>query len=158
VEGPEIDAYKQRSWNKRHAFQLEVEIRDLPEIFEMEYQSDLWRELGERCLSCGSCSMVCPTCYCYDVADRVELGTRAGSRLRRWDACLFASHALVAGGENFRGPVPAGLSSAFITSNAASSRVRPAQLRRLRAVHRRLPGQYRRRAGSMSAEGEDVAG
>ena len=69
----------------------------------MEYQSEIWRELGEKCLSCGSCSMVCPTCYCYDVADDVELGSRAGSRQRSWDSCLFTSHALVGSGENFRG-------------------------------------------------------
>ena len=61
-------------------------------------------ELGEKCLSCGSCSMVCPTCYCYDVADDVELGSRAGKRTRSWDSCLFDNHALVASGENFRGP------------------------------------------------------
>jgi sulfhydrogenase subunit beta (sulfur reductase) len=48
--------------------------------------------------------MVCPTCYCYDVADDVELGSRAGQRTRTWDSCLFKSHALVGSGENFRGP------------------------------------------------------
>ena len=104
VDSADIDEYKRRSWNKRRAFQLDVEIRDLPEIFEMEYQSEIWQELGEKCLSCGSCSMVCPTCYCYDVADDVELGSRAGKRTRSWDSCLFANHALVASGENFRGP------------------------------------------------------
>jgi len=102
VEEADIDEYKRRSTDKRRAFQLHVEIRDLPEIFEMEYQSHIWDELGKRCLSCGSCSMVCPTCYCYDVADDVELGTRAGHRVRFWDSCLFTSHALVASGENFR--------------------------------------------------------
>ena len=104
VDAADIEDYKRRSANKRRAFQLEVEIRDLPEIFEMEYQSELWRELGEKCLSCGSCSMVCPTCYCYDVVDDVEPGSSAGKRMRYWDSCLFASHALVASGENFRGP------------------------------------------------------
>lgn len=102
VSQEDIDEYKRRSCSKRQAFRLDVEIRDLPEIFELEYQSGIWGELGEKCLSCGSSSMVCPTCYCYDVADEVELGSTAGSRLRRWDSCLFASHALVAGGENFR--------------------------------------------------------
>ena len=102
VSEADIDEYKRRSSSKRLAFRLEVEIRDLPEIFEMEYGSELWQELGERCLSCGSCSMVCPTCYCYDVVDEVELGSRAGSRSRTWDSCLFFTHALVAGGENFR--------------------------------------------------------
>jgi sulfhydrogenase subunit beta (sulfur reductase) len=37
------------------------------------------------------------------VNDDVELGSRAGKRTRSWDSCLFASHALVASGENFRG-------------------------------------------------------
>ena len=46
--------------------------------------------------------MVCPTCYCYDVADDVDLGSRGDTRTRVWDSCLFAAHALVAGGENFR--------------------------------------------------------
>jgi len=102
VSHEDVEEYKRRSEAKRRSFRLDVEIRDLPEIFEMEYQAHLWEELGERCLSCGSCSMVCPTCYCYDVVDEVELGSRDGSRQRRWDSCLFSSHALVAGGENFR--------------------------------------------------------
>jgi sulfhydrogenase subunit beta (sulfur reductase) len=45
---------------------------------------------------------VCPTCYCFDVKDEVELGNPTGSRIRSWDSCLFKTHALVAGGENFR--------------------------------------------------------
>lgn len=102
VTEEDVDEYKRRSCRKRQAFRLDVEIRDLPEIFEMEYQSEVWDELGEKCLSCGSCSMVCPTCYCYDVADEVELGSPAGARTRSWDSCLYATHALVAGGENFR--------------------------------------------------------
>lgn len=102
VSAEDVDEYKRRSGNKRRAFQLDIEIRDLPEIFEMEYRSGIWDDLGERCLSCGSCSMVCPTCYCYDVNDEAELGSRAGGRSRSWDSCLFATHALVAGGENFR--------------------------------------------------------
>lgn len=102
VTQQDLDEYKRRSAAKRQAFQLHVEIRDLPEIFEMEYESSLWKKVGDRCLCCGSCSMVCPTCYCYDVADEVELGTHSGSRSRSWDSCLFSTHALVAGGENFR--------------------------------------------------------
>jgi sulfhydrogenase subunit beta (sulfur reductase) len=102
VAPEDIEEYKRRSCRKRQAFRLHVEIRDLPEIFEMEYGSEMWEELGGRCLSCGSCSLVCPTCYCYDVADQAELGAANGSRARNWDSCLFVSHAEVAGGENFR--------------------------------------------------------
>lgn len=102
VAKEDIDEYKRRSSAKHRDFKIDVEIRDLPEIFEIEYQSEIWNELGDKCLSCGSCSMVCPTCYCYDVVDEVQLGSRNGSRIRRWDSCLFSTHALVAGGENFR--------------------------------------------------------
>ena len=102
VDRSDIVEYKKRSAAKHDSFQLEVEIRDLPEIFELEYQHEIWDELGSECLSCGSCSMVCPTCYCYDVADSVMLGSKNGERTRIWDSCLFSSHAAVAGGETFR--------------------------------------------------------
>lgn len=98
----DIEEYKRRSAARRSTFRIDAEIRDLPEIFELEYESGLWEEFGARCLGCGACSMVCPTCYCYDVADQVALGSVEGTRTRTWDSCLFASHAAVAGGENFR--------------------------------------------------------
>ncbi|HYK91382.1 MAG TPA: 4Fe-4S dicluster domain-containing protein, partial [Acidobacteriota bacterium] len=94
--------YKRRSSLRRSAYRTRVELGDLPEIMEMEYHSEVWEEMGEKCLSCGSCSAVCPTCYCFDINDEVELGSRAGKRIRSWDSCLFRTHALVAGGENFR--------------------------------------------------------
>jgi len=98
----DFDEYKRRSGLRRAAYRTRLELGDLPEILEMEYHSEVWDEMGERCLSCGSCSMVCPTCYCFDINDEVELGSRAGTRIRSWDSCLFKTHALVAGGENFR--------------------------------------------------------
>jgi sulfhydrogenase subunit beta (sulfur reductase) len=94
--------YKRRSGLRRSAYKTRLELGELPEILEMEYHSKIWDEMGERCLSCGSCSAVCPTCYCFDINDDLELVGRAGSRIRSWDSCLFKTHALVAGGENFR--------------------------------------------------------
>jgi sulfhydrogenase subunit beta (sulfur reductase) len=94
--------YKRRTELRRRAYTTTVELSGLAEILEMEYRSTVWDELGERCLSCGACSHVCPTCYCFDVIDEVQLGSRAGERVRTWDSCLFRTHALVAGGENFR--------------------------------------------------------
>ena len=46
--------------------------------------------------------MVCPTCYCFDVADELALNLKKGERIRRWDACMLSDFAVVAGGENFR--------------------------------------------------------
>jgi sulfhydrogenase subunit beta (sulfur reductase) len=102
VDAADVAEYKRRSAEKRSEFELDVDLRDLPEIFELEYGHDIWEELGEKCLGCGACTMVCPTCYCYDVVDENALGCNAGTRCRHWDSCMFTTHALVAGGENFR--------------------------------------------------------
>ena len=98
----DIAEYKRRSGRHRADYKSRLELGELPQILEMEYDSKVWDEMAERCLSCGSCSAVCPTCYCFDVNDELELGGRNGSRVRSWDSCLFKTHALVAGGENFR--------------------------------------------------------
>ncbi len=78
------------------------ELENLPEIFSENQFHPIWDQEAERCLSCGSCIMVCPTCYCFDVIDELSLSMKIGDRLRRWDACMLRSFAEVAGGENFR--------------------------------------------------------
>jgi ferredoxin len=66
----------------------------------------LWQKLAEDCLSCGTCNVVCPTCYCFDVQDVWNLDQASGTRVRSWDGCLlpgFAEVSLGAGkAENFR--------------------------------------------------------
>ncbi|HID74244.1 MAG TPA: hypothetical protein EYP43_04245, partial [Thermoplasmata archaeon] len=57
----------------------------------------------EKCLKCGSCVLVCPTCYCFDVRDESDLSLTRGERYRTWDGCLLEDFAKVASGENFRG-------------------------------------------------------
>ena len=79
----------------------EVGSAELENLFQELATDPLWQEIGKRCLSCGACSAVCPTCYCYDVVDEALPGAPIG-RYREWDNCFFRSHALVAGGHNFR--------------------------------------------------------
>jgi sulfhydrogenase subunit beta (sulfur reductase) len=74
---------------------------DLEERFRTSARHPLWKEIARRCLSCGACSAVCPTCYCYDVVD-AAMPDGVVERRRAWDNCFFAGHALVAGGHNFR--------------------------------------------------------
>ncbi len=74
----------------------------LPQIFSHVYDSPVWEKVAERCLGCGTCNLVCSTCYCFDVWDEVELNIEQGKRERTWDSCMLNSFAQVAGGENFR--------------------------------------------------------
>ena len=75
---------------------------ELPELLWRGYRSPYWEEVARKCLSCGSCNLVCPTCYCFDVLDEVEINLKEGKRLRTWDGCMLVDFARVAGGENFR--------------------------------------------------------
>lgn len=70
-------------------------------LFRKSADLPVWQEQGRRCLSCGACSAVCPTCYCYDMIDRVAPDGDV-TRHRVWDNCFFPDHAEVAGGHDFR--------------------------------------------------------
>lgn len=89
---------------KRKIFKNEINLdsKKIPEIFEKSYNSKVWEEIGSRCISCGNCTSVCPTCYCFDVYDTINLDMKSGFRTRVWDSCQFETFAAVAGGENFR--------------------------------------------------------
>jgi sulfhydrogenase subunit beta (sulfur reductase) len=93
--------YLERSRRREAAFTLSMDTSDLPYILELKKDDPVWTELGKKCLCCGSCSMVCPTCACFNVADEIS-GAGCASRVRTWDACLYKDYALVAGGHNFR--------------------------------------------------------
>lgn len=87
---------------RKNKFTLHLDTSDLPYILELQRESEVWDELGKKCLCCGSCSMVCPTCSCFNVYDIQNLMTDSGQRIRQWDSCLFKDYAVVAGGHNFR--------------------------------------------------------
>lgn len=81
---------------------LEMEGSDLPSLMGISARSPMWEELGNKCLGCGSCNVVCPTCYCFDVRERVSMDGATGERYRVWDSCQLDEFARVATGENFR--------------------------------------------------------
>ena len=87
---------------RKEQFQVELDTSDLPYILDLEAGSEVWDEIGAQCLVCGSCSMVCPTCYCFNIYDKQHLDGESGERVREWDSCLFKNYTRVAGGETFR--------------------------------------------------------
>ena len=83
-------------------YRLDFDVTELPALLSLSYDSKVWEELGDRCLACGACNIVCPTCYCFDVRDEVEFSLHSGGRFRVWDSCQLDRFAVVAGGHNFR--------------------------------------------------------
>ncbi|MBZ0188587.1 MAG: 4Fe-4S dicluster domain-containing protein, partial [Candidatus Obscuribacterales bacterium] len=94
-------------WQERDAaFGSGFEEKNLPSLMDLEWDNKMFEDLAKRCLSCGNCTPVCPTCYCFDMFDVESLHAEQGQRVRQWDSCQFVEFAKVAGDYNFRpGPV-----------------------------------------------------
>jgi formate hydrogenlyase subunit 6/NADH:ubiquinone oxidoreductase subunit I len=100
-EGQRLNAVISEKWPK-FPYPLDFDLSDLPSLLSMSLKSPLWAALGERCLSCAACTNVCPTCFCFDVKDEIEMDLKRGQRVRVWDSCQLDEFATVAGGHNFR--------------------------------------------------------
>ena len=85
---------------QKHKLNVRPDV--LPKLLGRSYEHPVWEEKAQRCYSCGSCNLVCPTCYCFDVREDVDWSLQKGHRDRVWDGCLLAEFAAVAGGHNFR--------------------------------------------------------
>ncbi|OJX67126.1 4Fe-4S dicluster domain-containing protein [Magnetospirillum sp. 64-120] len=57
-----------------------------------------WDKVAERCLSCGNCTMVCPTCFCTTVEDVTDLKGDNAERWRKWDSCFTMDFSYIHGG------------------------------------------------------------
>ena len=78
-----------------------LDARGSAEAFRKRFeQNDYWLQMVNQCLSCGVCTYVCPTCYCFTITDEVQ--NLKGERLRSWDACMFYHYTLEASGHNPR--------------------------------------------------------
>jgi len=84
---------------------IQRKIPDVPglhDFLESNYEHDAWAKETKKCLSCGTCTLVCPTCFCYHVEDFNRFNLEDGNRIRIWDSCQLIDFAEVAMGENFR--------------------------------------------------------
>lgn len=77
-----------------------IDLAKLKEVLDRSFDDPLWDDLARRCLGCGICSFLCPSCHCFDIIDEDEGGVR--SRRRIWDTCQFAGFTEQASGFNPR--------------------------------------------------------
>jgi ferredoxin len=96
-----LNAVLSAKW-PRFPYKLDFDVGELSPLMSQSYDSPVWNQLADICLACGQCTLVCPTCFCFNVYDEVELDLQEGERLRQWDSCQLDEFARVAGDENFR--------------------------------------------------------
>jgi ferredoxin len=78
----------------------QVDTQGKPEIMGNMFEDDYWAEVAKRCLGCGICTYLCPTCYCFDITD--EKWGKSGRRMRTWDSCMYPEYTVHASDYNPR--------------------------------------------------------
>jgi len=71
---------------------------DLHDLLLGNLEHPRWDEVAQRCLTCGNCTMVCPTCFCTATEDSSDLTGAETARERRWDSCFTMDFSYIHGG------------------------------------------------------------
>lgn len=79
---------------------LDAYHQGLTEKFRRSRTMKVWEDLGKRCLGCNKCTLVCPTCFCFRIFDKIgDNGEFA--RIREWDSCYNSEFSEITGGKKF---------------------------------------------------------
>lgn len=102
----ELEAAEAQS--RRTAAQMgrRMDTAGIKALLQENAEHPRWDEVASRCLACGNCTLVCPTCFCTTVEDSTDLAGAVAERWRRWDSCFALDFAYVHGG-SIRGSVKA---------------------------------------------------
>ena len=97
--GRELESKKQAAEAKISAFVNTDNLKAADAT--VLYNAPFWEEVSFSCINCGTCTFVCPTCWCFDIQD--ENRGKSGKRMRNWDSCMFPLFTLHGSGHNPRG-------------------------------------------------------
>ncbi len=84
----------------REQISNDLKTDGLMETLDDSFMSDYWKKIADRCIGCGICTLLCPTCHCFDIND-VECHS-GGCRERTWDSCQYEYYSIHASGYNPR--------------------------------------------------------
>jgi sulfhydrogenase subunit beta (sulfur reductase) len=76
----------------------QLDATDLHGLLARNLEHPRWDDVAERCLTCGNCTMVCPTCFCTSVSDTTDLTGETAERVRTWETCFSVDYSYIHGG------------------------------------------------------------
>ncbi|MDO5580395.1 MAG: 4Fe-4S dicluster domain-containing protein [Planctomycetia bacterium] len=77
-----------------------LRTKELSVWLKKNFTASIWDDMSKRCVGCGACTYLCPTCHCFDIVD--EGSFQKGVRVKNWDSCQMANFTLHASGHNPR--------------------------------------------------------
>ena len=84
----------------RESIQRIAKTEKIEQILDEIFENNYWAEIARKCLGCGICTFLCPTCHCFDIQD--ETFGKKGARVRIWDSCMYPEYSMQASGYNPR--------------------------------------------------------
>ncbi len=102
AEKADIERAKKLSEDAEKAVKSKVSVKNVSEKLDRMFDDPMWDQIYQRCLGCGVCTFLCPTCCCFDILDEE---TEEVKRVRIWDSCQFSCFTLQGSGHN---PRPSG--------------------------------------------------
>lgn len=75
-----------------------LDTKDLQALLYGNYDHAEWDRVAARCLTCGNCTLVCPTCFCVNIEDVTDLNGERAERWRTWDSCFTMDFSYIYGG------------------------------------------------------------
>jgi len=75
-----------------------LDTTEIKALLYRNYENPRWDQVAARCLTCGNCALVCPTCFCHTIEDSSDLTGEQAERWRRWDVCYTVDFSYLHGG------------------------------------------------------------
>ncbi len=94
----QIDKADEIIQNTKSQINKFLDTQNLKEILLKNIESPVWDEISKRCLACGNCTMVCPTCFCMTIEDYTDLTKSKAERIQKWDSCFTLEYSYIHGG------------------------------------------------------------
>jgi sulfhydrogenase subunit beta (sulfur reductase) len=99
AEKADIDRAKKLAEDAENAMKQKFSVNHVSQKLDKMFDDPFWDQIFQKCLGCGVCAFLCPTCCCFDILDE------EGKRIRIWDSCQFTCFTLQGSGHN---PRPSG--------------------------------------------------
>ena len=77
-----------------------INLKGIKEKLDALRETNFFKEISNKCINCGACTFLCPTCYCFDIEDMERVD--GGKRMRNWDSCMFKIYTYETSGNNPR--------------------------------------------------------
>jgi len=90
AESQSIASHASKQKRQLPSFDIKSRLMD-------QLDNDAWQTIAKKCLSCGNCTSVCPTCFCHNENDLTELDGSVSIHQREWDSCFSQGHSYIHG-------------------------------------------------------------